>query len=222
MARLIIFDMDGTLYDINDVMGAVYDTQISFLRERMGWTEAKAIQFLGANEIVPHVTKSSKSATSLFVKMGLGRKEWTEYRQQRFPIDRIDPSKAATSAQMERFSKLGDVVLLTSNTFQVCEKILARIRIAKNLFQKIVCSDTTGEETPFDKYQEIGKLIEARVYDALISIGDRYQTDIVPALKLGGCGCLVSGCNSLDKVRNDLESGHLRSCSEYEYFQSEE
>ena len=222
MARLIIFDMDGTLYDINDVMGAVYDTQVSFLRESMGWAETKAIQFLNDNEIKPHVTKDSKSATALFVKMGLGREEWTEYRQRRFPIDRIDPSRAATADQMKRFAILGDVVLLTSNTSQVCGKILARIDIAQNLFKAIVCSDTTGEDAPFDKYREMKKLIDVKTYDSIISIGDRYQTDIVPALKLGGYGCLVKAYSSIEKVCEDLESGRMVDCPDYEYFQEGE
>ena len=222
MTRLIILDMDGTLYDINDVMDAVYATQVAFLRDRMGWTDTKAIQFLSDNEIEPHVTKKSKSATSLFVQMGFGRKEWTEYRQQRFPIDRINPSRAASAAQVERFSRLGDVALLTSNTSQVCGKILTKIGIAQGLFQTIVCSDTTGENTSFDKYREMEKLMGAKTYGSVISIGDRYQTDIVPALRLGGSGCLVKSYCSVEKVCVDLESGRLGSCPDYEYFQEKE
>ena len=221
MRRLIVFDMDGTLYDLSDVMSTVYETQVSFLCERMGWTERRAVQFLEENDIEPHVTKASRSATELFMRLGFGREEWTEYRQRHFPIDKIDPAKAIEPILIERFAKLGYIVLLTSNTSKVCGSILARIGMAENPFMKIVCSDTTGEETPFDKFREMKKLMEAHVYDTLISIGDRYQTDIVPSLKLGGCGCLVSGCNSLEKVCGDLESGHLYSCPEYEYFQME-
>ena len=213
--------MDGTLYDLSDVMSTVYETQVSFLCERMGWTDVKAIQFLEENDVKPHVTKTSRSATELFMRLGFGRKEWTEYRQKHFPVEKINPAKAVSPILLERFAKLGDIVLLTSNTFEVCGSILARIGMAENPFMKTVCSDTTGEETPFDKFREMKKLMDAHMYDILISIGDRYQTDIVPSLKLGGCGCLVVGCNSLGKVCEDLESGHLCSCSEYEYFQRE-
>jgi len=222
MKRLIVFDMDGTLYDLSDVMSTVYETQVSFLCERMGWAKEKAIQLLRENDVEPHVTKNSKSATELFMRLGFGRKEWAEYRQKHFPVEKIDPAKAAEPVLIERFAKFGDIVLLTSNTSNVCGCILARIRMVENPFMKIVCSDTTGEETPFDKYHEMKKLMDAHTYDSLISIGDRYQTDIVPALKLGVCGCLVSGCDSLGKVYEDLASDHLCSCSEYEYFQSEE
>ena len=222
MRRLIVFDMDGTLYDLSDVMATVYKTQVSFLCDRMGWPEEKAIQLLMENDVESRVTKNSKSATEFFLRLGLGREEWTEYRQKHFPIEKINSEKAAKPILLERFAKLGDIVLLTSNTSKVCGGILAKIGMAENPFVKIVCSDTTCEETPFDKYHEMKKLMDAHTYDTLISIGDRYQTDIVPALKLGGCGCLVSGCNSLGKVYEGLESGHLCSCSEYEYFQSEE
>ena len=221
MRRLIVFDMDGTLYDLSDVMATVYKTQVSFLCERMGWSEAKAIQFLGDNDIEPHVSKKSRSAPELFMRLGFGRKDWTEYRQKHFPVEKIDPVKAASPILIRRFAKLGDIVLLTSNTLKVCGSILARIGMEENPFMKTVCSDTTGEEVPFDKFREMEKLMASNSYGALISIGDRYQTDIVPALKLGGCGCLVSSCNSLGKVYEDLGFGNLCSCSEYEYFVKE-
>ena len=222
MRRLIVLDMDGTLYDLSDVMATVYKTQVSFLCDRMGWPEEKTIQLLRENDVEPRVTKNSKSATEFFLRLGLGREEWTEYRQKHFPIEKIDPAKAVSPILLDRFAKLGDIVLLTSNTSKVCRGILERIGMFENPFMKTVCSDMTGEDIPFDKYHEMKKLMDAHTYDSLISIGDRYQTDIVPALKQGGCGFLVSGCNSLGKVCEDLESGHLRSCSEYEYFQSEE
>lgn len=221
MKRLIIFDMDGTLYDLRDVMDAVYETQVLFLQDRLGYAKDKAIRFLKENDIEPHVTKNSKSATELFVRLGLGRDEWTEYRQKRFPVEKIDPSKAPPASLVERFAGLGDAVLLTSNTSHVCEDILARIGMTKDLFLKTVCSDTTGEEAPFDKFHEMKKLMESHVYDSLISIGDRYQTDIVPAIRLGGCGCLVRDCGSIGKVCEDMEAGLLCSCPEYEYFAGE-
>lgn len=215
---LIIFDMDGTLYDLSDVMGVVYETQVSFLQERMGWTRGKVIQFLGENDIEPQVTQKSKSATELFNRLGFGRQEWAEYRQKIFPIEKIDPSKAVKPDLLERFAKLGDIVLLTSNTTLVCERILSRIGITKNLFVKIVCSDTEGVEMPFNKFIEMSKLMGGGSYKSMVSIGDRYQTDIVPALELGGSGCLVKSVSSLEKICHDMESRHLGNRSEYEFF----
>ena len=219
---LIIFDMDGTLYDLSDVMGVVYETQVSFLQERMGWTRTKVIQFLGENDIEPQVSQKSKSATELFNRMGFGRKEWTEYRQKNFPVEKIDPLKAVKADLLERFSRLGDIVLLTSNTTLVCGRILARIGIMEKQFHKIVCSDTEGVEMPFNKFSEMKKLMASGSCESLISIGDRYQTDIVPSLELGGIGCLVRNCCSLEKICRDMESGHLGNYSEYEFFAKEE
>ena len=219
---LIIFDMDGTLYDLSDVMDVVYETQVSFLQERMGWTRAEVIQFFEENNIEPKVSQKSKSATELFNRLGFGRQEWTEYRQKNFPVEKIDPSKAVKADLLECFAKLGDIVLLTSNTTLVCGRILARIGITRNLFGKIVCSDTDGVAMPFNKFVEMRKLMASDSCESLISIGDRYQTDILPALELGGSGCLVRACDSLEKICRDMESGHLGNCSEYEYFAKDE
>ena len=219
MKRLIIFDMDGTLYDLRDVMDAVYETQVLFLQDRLGYAKDKAIRFLKENDIEPHVTKNSKSATELFLQLGFGRKDWTEYRQERFPIEQIDPSKAVKASLLEGFARLGDTVLLTSNTSLVCGRILARIGLTNTAFRKIVCSDTADVAMPFNKFQEMKTLMEEGDHESVLSIGDRYQTDIVPALKLGGCGSLVKGPGSLAKVYVDLELGRLESCPEYEYFE---
>ena len=220
--RLIIFDMDGTLYDLGDVMDVVYETQVSFLEDRMGWTRSKAIQFLGENDIEPRVTRKSKSATELFIRLGFGRQEWTEYRQKCFPVEKIDPEKAVKTDLLERFARFGDLVLLTSNTTLVCGRILARIGLMETLFRKIVCSDTEGVKMPFNKFIEMNKLMASGTCESLVSIGDRYQTDIVPALQLGGSGCLVRVCGSLERVCRDMESEHLSSCSEYEFFAKEQ
>ena len=111
MRRLIVFDMDGTLYDLSDVMSTVYESQVSFLCERMGWTEGKTVQFLEENDIEPHVTKASRSATELFMRLGFGREEWTEYRQRHFPIDKIDPAKAIEKASGQ-YGRVADAAKL--------------------------------------------------------------------------------------------------------------
>ncbi|MBR3924125.1 MAG: HAD family hydrolase [Kiritimatiellae bacterium] len=218
MKPLIIFDMDGTLYDLGDVMASVYETQVSFLQDRKGWSRSRAIQFMSENDVEPHVTKKSKSATELFIRMGFGREEWTEYRQAQFPISKIDPEKTPPANLLERFAQLGDMVLLTSNTIRVCEGILARIGLENNPFRKIVCSDMPEVREPFSKFHEMKRLMGGGDHASVLSVGDRYQTDIVPALKLGGCGCLVKGPGSLGGVCGDLECGRPGSCTEYEYF----
>ena len=176
------------------------------------------IQFFAENDIEPQVSQKSKSATELFNRLGFERQEWTEYKQKNFPIEKIDPLKAVKSELLERFAKLGDIVLLTSNTTLVCGRILARIGITETQFRKIICSDTDGVEIPFSKFSEMKKLVASGSCDSLISIGDRYQTDIVPALENGGNGCLVRSCGSLNRICRDMESGQLGNCLEYEFF----
>ena len=223
MKRLIIFDMDGTLYSLDAVMPAVYEIQIDFLSLKKGWSRDRIVAYFNDNSVFPFVSEMSRSATALFQSEGLDAKEWNDFREARFPFDAVDPSPAVSKELMDNFNKLGSCVLVTSNSRKNAERILGKIGINVSSFDRVVCNDTTSSNRPFCKKDIFEKLLDdySMRPHQVFSIGDRYSTDIRPLLELGGNGVLVAAPESLSGVMGDMSNGKLMTCYAYRYFPSE-
>lgn len=220
MKKIIIFDMDGTLYDLNDVVQMSYDMQVEYLSLKKGISREEAISFLAENHVYPVMKKDSKSATELFLQLGFDKKEWSDYRDKGFKVDRIDKSKAVDENTIAGFSQLATIALLSSNAYPVIEKVLNHINISISIFDDIICSDRFPYNMPFKKklaMESWGTKYNLR-YEDIISIGDRFETDIKPVLDLGGCGILVRKPASLIKVLSDMKNNVLQTCNDYEFY----
>ena len=220
MKRLIIFDMDGTLYRLDAVLPAVYEIQIAFLMNKKGWTRDKAVSFFSDNCVYPHVVEKSRSATRLFQELGFDLKEWNSFREARFPFDAVEPSSAVSGNLMAGFGELGASILVTSNSRMNAERILEKIGIGRSCFAQIICNDSDFSEQRFSKEEIFKRLLDrySLPLQQAFSIGDRYLTDIEPMLKLGGSGVLVSSPESLPVVMRDMAKCKLETCNDYIYF----
>ena len=220
MRKIIIFDMDGTLYDLNDVVQMSYDMQVEYLAFKKGLSRDEAISFLAENHVYPVMKKDSKSATELFLQLGFDKKEWSYYRDKGFNVDRIDKSKAVDEDTIAEFSKLATVVLLSSNAYPVIKKVMNHINISTSIFDDIICSDRFPFNMPFKKKLAMESWASKYNvgYEGIFSIGDRFETDIKPVLELGGCGVLVRKPASLKKVLSDMKNNALQSCYDYEFY----
>lgn len=212
--------MDGTLYDIADVVQMSYDMQVEFLSEKKSLRKAEAISLLSDNHIYPEMKKDSKSATELFLQMGFDKREWSDFRNAGFDVSKIDKRKAVDELTMSRFSEIAPIVLLSSNAYKVIEKVLNHINISPSVFDSIICSDRFPYDSSFKKKLAMEYLVNKYRVNCMdtLSIGDRYNTDIAPILEIGGKGILVKSPKFLLDVLNDLRSDNLKSCNKYEYF----
>ena len=218
--KLIIFDLDGTLYDLNDVMSMSYQMQIDFFSEEMNMSKEEAKSFLADHDVMPTVSKNSKSATELFQKMGIDKRKWSEYRESHFDVSKINTDKAVTESVVRQFSDLGIIVLLSSNAFSVIDRILKHINISSSIFNEVVCSDRFPYECSFTKIRAMQYLAEKYeiAYSDMYSIGDRFSTDIRPILDLGGHGFLLSNPNSLDSIFDALKLGNFVFNDSFVYY----
>lgn len=220
MNKIIVFDLDGTFYDLNDVLRMSYDMQVSFLCMKRNVCQEEAIRFLQDNHIYPVMKKDSKSATELFLKMGYDKSEWSTYRVAGFDVNKIDRSKAIDEKTIIDFAKYGILVLLSSNAYVIVEKVLKWIGISPSVFDEVICSDRFPYNTPFKKKMAMEYLAGKykKPFSEMISIGDRYSTDIQPMTELGGMGVLISTPASLKSVYSDMKSRNLRTCDLYTVF----
>lgn len=216
---LLILDMDGTLYDINDVIRATYRMQVEFYSQYTGKTSEQVEKIFEENDIRPFVSESTKSATEFFISNGIDGKEWSEYRKLNFDVTNIDKKKAVKQELIEELSKSYPIVLLSTNTKESISKVLRRIEINEGVFKDIVCSDNMNI-VPFNKENAISEIIirYGCKPDRILSIGDRYQTDIVPMLKLGGDGVVVEDPIGTSLLLRSLLNGTIERNEKYKLY----
>lgn len=209
--KLVIFDMDGTLYDLQDVVGMNYRMAVEFYSTACGLSREEAESVLAANSILPYVSENARSATEFFSKSGLDLAAWQEFRESHFDVCQIEMHKAADAQSVRAFRWQDKLVLLTSNSMRNVQKVLERIRLSTEDFDRIVCSDHNYPYPIFNKQTAMAYIMEIFEVEPVecISIGDRFQTDIAPMLALGGAGILVKRPKALEAVFRFL-SGTLQ------------
>ena len=219
---LIIFDMDGTLYDLDDVVRANYEMQVQFLLSKTGYNREQVEKYLDSNHIYPDIRRDSLSATELFAKEGYDIYEWSVFRESNFDVSSIKRDKAVNNAVLSEFKKISTLVLLSSNSYKTIEKVLTHLGCSITLFSKVLCSDNFSVGKAFSKGDAMSYIAKSFNISTqkLLSIGDRYKTDIEPMLRLGGKGILMHSPSILSKVLEDYKTCSLKTCRGYEYFDS--
>lgn len=218
--ELIIFDMDGTLYDLNDVLSMNYYMQIGFFSRKTNMEAEDVIRLFNKNGIFPYICKESKSATEFFSSNGLSKKEWNNFRESHFDMGKIDVTKAVDSSCIVNNTQRHKLVLLTSNSYKNVVKILERLSIPLSSFTEIVTSDVCYNLPNFNK-KDAMRLISSKYgipFSSILSIGDRYSTDIAPMLELGGHGALLKKPQWMQHLLDDINNDALCSNKYYEYY----
>ena len=219
--KAIVFDLDGTLYDLSDTVKMYYKIEIEFLKSYFGKTEDEAKAFLDENGILPYVSPKAKSATEFFLKIGVPKEVWSAFREEHFDVSGIDKTKAASNDTVKAFSAAAPIFLLSSNTYANIEKILQRLEIKPEIFTDILCSDRSKCSGAFNKKEVMQNLSESIGIPCgnMLSVGDRFATDVAPMLELGGMGVIVNSPKALEKLFKNIFNDYLISCEEYVFFE---
>ena len=219
--ELVIFDMDGTLYDLADVVSMNYNMQIQFYSKCSGKRINSVIKEFEDNSIYSFVTPRAKSATEYFSQKGLDMEEWQKYREEHFDVTKIVKGKAVSNAVIRLFKETYVTLILTSNSYENVKKVLEWLGISEFNFDMIICSNFNYPYEVFCKKTAF-KYISQRFgipFFHMLSIGDRYHTDVEPLIQLGGKGIIVN--KPIELVANNMLSGELDTNSqgkEYCYF----
>ena len=200
--KLFIFDLDGTLYCLNDVVAMNYQMQLDFYMAYIGKSKDETVRIFENNNIFPIINEKSKSATEFFLKTGIQASEWNNYRESHFNCHSIKKSTSAKEDIIRCFANLAPLVLLSSNSQKNIEMILDHIGIDIKIFDETICSDANYAEGVFNKKREMQLLAERKgiLCSDIFSIGDRYKTDVEPLVELGGHGAVIKTPDDLIKV----------------------
>lgn len=220
--QLIILDMDGTLYDLKDIHSMNYKLQVEFLAHEKNITLADAENVLNNNDIFPVISERSKSATEYFARSGIDMEKWRLFREKNFDVNLIDSNNTIHEQTLEKLNETAPLVLLSSNSMSNIKIVLRHLEIRTNIFKAIYCSDNILTDEPFNKKKAIQLIAQKHktAFWNILSIGDRYQTDILPMLELGGHGIVICCPQALNNVCIDIKNGSLKSNESYQLFQT--
>lgn len=111
------------------------------------------------------------------------------------------------------------IILLSSNSFSNIIRVLNHLDIPISLFDEIICSDQYSFEGGFKKREAFLYLRKSYRLSIgeILSIGDRYETDVLPCLRCGGDGVVSYKPMSINKIAMDIINDSLHSCSEYSF-----
>ena len=216
----IFMDLDGTLYDLDDVIRSVYQMQVDFLKANTDMTELQIIQWFEENRVYPYKTAEARSATALFAEAGIDKQLWSRYKDEYLDVSDLRPVPEVNEALLQKLSQIAPVCLVSSNTMANIDKILGKLGLSRSLFSAVVSSDSVSCEGGFCKdavFARIAEDLGVPMMDT-VSIGDRFATDIEPLLQLGGKGILLHKPSALPQVCSDLQADTLRTCDGYSVY----
>jgi phosphoglycolate phosphatase/putative hydrolase of the HAD superfamily len=192
--------MDGTLYANPAYMRYQETSQVARLARRLGLPESGAAALLAEAREARSV--AGLPATSLarhFLALGVDMPTIIRWREEEIrPAEWLSPDPRldeALSLLAPRFRLL----LLTNNPGSVGAASLAALGVAPR-FEAVVGLDDTGESKPSPEPFRAACGALGLPPEACISIGDREDVDIGPALALGMGGILVDGVEDVYRL----------------------
>ena len=193
-----IFDMDGTLYELDGKSGGfkgstleqtVKRNAVEFVMKTEGLSQDGALEILNLGLL-------NTIGLSIFFseRYQITRKDYFNQVWDINPGGIINNFEVPVKVIKEITRLEKRLILLTSSPKIWQEKVIRYLGL-DNVFESIY----TGEE--FGKKDEIFKLLsEKYIPSEIISIGDQKKTDIDPALEYGIKGILIKNPNDLEKL----------------------
>lgn len=207
MIKLIVLDIDGTFYPLGDITKRNYENGAKFLAKKLSISTDEVKHRMKEYGIKPYACEDNKSITSYVLAQGVNVEEWNDYRNKNFDISKIELSACVSPEIIQKLCEKFMLVTLSSNSRINVEKVMGFLKIDCHLFKEMICADVVvGQNKQFSKENEIKKLSDKYkiAFSEMISIGDRFATDIEPMIILGGMGILIHEPRALDKVCDDL------------------
>ncbi len=191
--RALIFDLDSTLY--TDTAYARFQTEVLVARLATTRGESVAATEAALARLRAERAASGSGATSLgnlFAALGVPIEESVRWREELIePADWLKPD-ARLDAALAALGRDYRLALVTNNPRSVGEKSLAALGVRSH-FPLIIGLDDTMRSKPDPRpfaYAAERLGLEAR---DCVSVGDREDVDLVPALELGMGAILVAG-----------------------------
>jgi phosphoglycolate phosphatase/putative hydrolase of the HAD superfamily len=192
--RALAFDMDLTLYT-NPAYGQY---QIDSLVEKLAGV--RGLSFDGMNREIEEARKSwtashdgkKPSLSNIFMTYGITMEENIRWREEIYEPERFikeDKRLDETLKELSRFYTLG---VVTNNPVSVARKTLAALGVVERLPILVgldSCMTAKPSRLPFERFSELSRCPP----ETCVSIGDRYDIDLLLPMEMGMGGIFVDG-----------------------------
>jgi len=192
--RLVIFDLDGTLYPRELYAELILTVIGRGFAELRGTTPGYAARKVAELRELMRTDWSGTSTTSFMIENGFGVEEWQNFRVANLSIADGIQHDAAVVSELKRLREVVPIALLTNNTRGSAKAILDRIGVGVEGFAGVLTAEEVGR-TPKPDSGAFRALLSRFELDARYawSVGDRYNIDIRGLRELGGAGIAVDG-----------------------------
>jgi len=199
--KAIIFDMDSTLYTHDEYAQSQIELPVKRLAELQGKTFEQMNSEISQYRKKWAETHDGKTISlgNVFISFGISIKESIKWREELCQPEKYLAVDKQLRSVLERLSSCFSLAVVTNNPVSVAVKTLSVLGVY-DLLQNIAGLDTYGISKP-NKMIFDTVLKSCRVSpEQCISVGDRYDIDIGPALELGMDGILVDGVEDVYKL----------------------
>lgn len=189
--RALLFDLDSTLY--TDAAYAAF--QEAILVERLARERAESLEETRAllSRMRAEREEAGMGRTSLgrlFVALGIDVETSVRWRRELIePRDWLAPDPRLDAVLAELAGRYA-LALVTNNPRIVGEKSLESLGV-RSRFRAVVGLDDTMVSKPAPEPFLMAVVLLGAMPERCVSVGDRYDVDLAPALALGMGGILV-------------------------------
>ncbi len=200
--KCLAWDLDGTLYPPDSRLDQAIESRITAAVAR-----AQNVSYTKAEEMFSNTYKRLRSKTKSLSKLGMSGEEfflnvWHELDLGQFI--QPNPQLAHALRALSESGKFDLVILTNSNTSSTVAAKLAMIGIDPHCFRHILTSVDIGFQKPDP--EAFTALLQATNHqpDKVLYIGDRENTDIIPAQLMGLRTALITNNSADSSSQADL------------------
>ena len=199
--KAIIFDIDSTLYTNAAYAFEQVDCQVRRFAFIRGITNEDARKMVADYRKKYAAENGGKkvSLSNTLRSFGVSIEQSVQWRRELIePADFLGPDKKLQEA-LAALGRRYKLLCVTNNPILPAQKTLDALGVA-DLIEVLVGLDTCNLSKPAKEPFERAAKETGVPFDKIISVGDRYDLDLAPALELGMGGVLVRGVEDVYKL----------------------
>jgi HAD superfamily hydrolase (TIGR01549 family) len=198
--KALVFDLDNTLYTNPAYAQFQEDALVARLGRELGiGTEGAAARIASLRAEREAAGQGKTSLGKLFAALGVEMRDSVRWREECFEPSRWLKRDERLDAALRKLAQDFKLALMTNNPRSVGEKSLEALGARAPFSVLVGLDDTlTGKPAP-EPFMEVCQRLGLGPRDC-VSIGDRFDVDLAPAMELGMGAILVDGVADVYKL----------------------